>query len=115
MSTDQRRGVRYEVRLPCQVSSPGKVFGDLMGVTHDMSRLGLLLELEQKGFPDRYPKVGQAARILLELPRRASEKRCIECLGRVVRVDREALAVAFEFRRVIFTGEYPPFDPALGT
>jgi hypothetical protein len=105
MSTDHRRGVRYEVRLHCQVSSPGNVFGNLTGVTQNMSRSGLLLDVRAEGPPDRLPEVGQAARILLELPRSAPEKRCVECLGRVVRVDKEAPAVAFEFRRVMFTGD----------
>ncbi len=113
MSKDYRRGVRYEVRLSCQVSSPGKVFADLTGVTQNMSRSGLLLELEQDESAARLPEVGQAARILLELPRATLERRCVECLGRVVRIDRKGPAVAFEFRRVTFTGSSSALATAL--
>ncbi|MFB3776632.1 MAG: PilZ domain-containing protein [Bryobacteraceae bacterium] len=109
---DSRRGVRYEVRLQCQVYSPAKVFEDLTGVTQNMSRTGVLLSLEQTNASARLPEVGQAARIVLELPRSAPERRCVECLGRVVRVDREFPSVAFEFRRYQFTGDGAPAGPA---
>lgn len=115
MAKDQRRGMRYAVRLSCQVFSPGKVFGDLTGVTQNMSRSGLLLDLEANGSQPVLPQVGQAARILLELPRSEPQRRCVECLGRVVRVDRQSPAVAFEFRRVAFTGKCPDFASAFGS
>jgi len=107
MSRDLRRGVRYVVELPCQVFSPLRAFANLTGVTQNMSRSGLLLALQQADTPPRLPEVGQAARIVLELPRAAAERRCVECLGRVVRVDRDSTSVAFEFRRYQFTGAPP--------
>ncbi|HSW49852.1 MAG TPA: PilZ domain-containing protein [Bryobacteraceae bacterium] len=107
-----RRGVRYDVRLQCQVFSPTRVFEELTGVTQNMSRSGLLLALEQTESTARLPEVGQAARIVLELPRSAPERRCVECLGRVVRVDRDLPSVAFEFRRYQFTGNGAPAGPA---
>ena len=103
-SPDLRRGTRFEVQLPCQVYSPAKAFEDLSGVTLNMSRCGLLLALEETGSPTRLPQVGQAARILLELPPAASDRRCVECLGRVVRIGQgaDSLRVAFEYRRFQF-------------
>jgi len=70
-----------------------------------MSRSGMLLALEPGGTPVQLPVVGQAVRIVLELPRAEVGQRCVECLGRVVRVgqEEEALRVAFEFRRFQFT------------
>jgi hypothetical protein len=105
MTSESRRGMRYEVQLPCQVFSPARAFATFSGVTQNMSRSGLLLALVESGLPSRLPEVGQAARIVLRLPQTATERRCIECLGRVVRVDRDSPSVAFEFRRYTFTGE----------
>jgi hypothetical protein len=96
--------MRYEVRLPCRVYSPARVFGNVTGVTLNMSRSGLLLALAEAESPRHLPRVGQAARIVLELPHAASGQRCIECLGRVVRIGKEAdsLQLAFKFRRYQF-------------
>ncbi len=110
MSRDLRRGLRYEVRLPCQVFSPLRAFENLSGVTLNMSRSGVLLTLEQTDPPSRLPVVGQVARIVLELPRSTHERRCVECRGRVVRVDKDSTSVAFEFRRFQFTGDRSPFQ-----
>lgn len=115
-SPDLRRGTRYEVQLPCQVYSPARVFGNLSGVTLNISRSGLLLALEEAESPAHLPQVGHAARIVLELPRAASGRRYVECLGRVVRVGREAEAyrIAFEFRRYQFIGCGSAPSPAGG-
>jgi len=105
-----RRGVRYEVQLPCQVESPFHAFQQLSGTTVNMSRNGLLLSVEKDETEGSLPEVGHAARILLELPAGgASRGRCVECLGRVVRVNgpNPWTQVAFEFRRFQFT-EFSP-------
>ena len=111
MARELRRGLRYEVQLPCQVFSPAKSFATFSGVTQNMSRSGLLLALEQAEPASHLPEVGQAVRIVLELPRTVPERRCVECLGRVVRIDRDSPSVAFEFRRYMFTGEQSVLGP----
>ena len=110
MSRDLRRRVRYEVRLRCQVFSPAGAFENLSGVTRNMSRCGLLVGLEQTDPLSRLPVAGQAARIVLELPGSAPEQRCVECRGRVVRVDRDSPSVAFEFQRFQFIGDHSAFQ-----
>ena len=105
MARELRRGLRYEVQLPCQVFSPAKSFATFSGVTQNMSRSGLLLALEQAEPASHLPEVGQAVRIVLELPRTVPERRCVECLGRVVRIDRDFPSIAFELRRYQFTGD----------
>jgi hypothetical protein len=105
IQSDQRRGMRYDVQLPCQVLSPFRAFGDLSGVTLNMSRNGLLLSLDRGGLNFTLPQVGHAARLLLQLPAAgAAQNRYLECLGRVVRIeDSASLRVAFEFKRFQFT------------
>ncbi len=101
---DQRRAIRYEVQLPCRVYSPGSVFRDLSGLTVNMSRSGLLLAVNPADPPTHLPQVGQAARIVLDLPHLASKQHSVECHGRVVRVPEQdrGLRLAFEFRRYQF-------------
>ncbi len=103
---DLRRSLRYDVQLPCQASSPFRAFDVLRGVTANMSRNGLLLRLEPTSRSRTMPQLGHAARILLRLPGPAAALgRCVECLGRVVRVEDggDTSSVAFEFRRFQFS------------
>ena len=104
-TSDLRRGERYPVQLVCRISSPLEAFGDLSGVTLNMSRSGLLVSLDEAGSPQPMPVVGQSARITLQLPRSPGpQRRCIECVGHVVRLGQgaEAHSVAFELRRYEF-------------
>ena len=104
---DLRRGERYPVQLICRISSPLETFGDLSGVTLNISRSGLLISLDEAGSPQPMPVVGQAARITLELPQLpSSQRRCIECLGHVVRLGQgtEAHSVAFDLKSYEFRG-----------
>jgi hypothetical protein len=102
---DLRRDARYDVQLICRVSSPFETFGDLSGVTLNMSRSGMLVSFDEVQPLQLMPVVGQPARITLELPRSPSpQRRCIECVGRVVRLGEgaESRCVAFELRRYEF-------------
>ncbi len=107
---EQRRNRRFEVQLRCELWSPFQDFDTLHGVTVNMSRFGVVFAPDE-GLEDRLlPQVGHAARVVLHLPRPAQEMaRCVECLGRVVRLDaQESLRrIALEFRRCQFTA-YPP-------
>ncbi len=104
-TSDLRRGERYPVQLVCRVSSPFETFDDLSGVTLNMSRSGVLISLDETGPSQPMPVVGQPARITLELPLPPGpQRRCIECVGRVVRLGDGAgsRSVAFELRRYEF-------------
>ncbi len=103
---DQRRNARYEVQLPCEVWSPFRAFEKLAGVTLNMSRVGLLFSVGEAVETHLLPQIGHAARIVVQLPGRGPEQgRCVECLGRVVRLEEQedSRRIAIEFRRHQFT------------
>ena len=120
---DSRRGTRYQVRLPCEILSPSRVFSRLSGVTLNMSRTGLLASFLDTGATPSVPRVGHVARIIVELPlSSAAERRCVECVGHVVRAGQgsDPGRFAFEFRRFRFCtlgsagdSEWAPFPAAL--
>jgi len=106
MRHDQRRNARYEVLLRCEVLSPFSAFDSLAGVTLNMSRVGLLFCPEVAAESRLLPQVGHAARVVVELPGAGGEPgRCVECLGRVVRLEEQedSPRIAIEFRRHQFT------------
>jgi hypothetical protein len=77
----------------------------MSGVTLNMSRSGVLVSLDEEGSPQPMPVVGQPARITLQLPESPSpQRRCIECVGHVVRFGHgaEAHSVAFDLKRYEF-------------
>lgn len=113
MQHDQRRNARYEVQLRCEVLSPFRAFDKLAGVTLNMSRVGLLFSLEEAAEGRLLPHIGHAARIVVQLPGSGGEPgRCVECLGRVVRLEGQddSRRIAIEFRRHQFTdcASWPP-------
>ena len=103
---EQRRNPRFDVHLPCELWSPFRAFDTLSGVTVNMSRVGLLFSPEQDLAGCLLPQVGHAARVVLQLTGSGQESaRCVECLGRVVRLEEEESSrrIALEFRRYQFT------------
>ena len=107
---DQRRNTRFEVHLPCELWSPFQAFDMLSGVTVNMSRIGLLFSPEDPLEGRLLPKVGHAARVVLQLPGSGQRRgRCVECLGRVVRLEEQenSRRIALEFRRYQFTADNP--------
>lgn len=102
--TDQRRGVRYELKLECYVSSPVKTFDEMTGFTQNISRSGLLVEVSV--LPEgRTPKLGDLARVVVRLPSsRRFHGRGLNCLARVVRLSDEGspVTIALEIRRMRF-------------
>ena len=119
---DARRGKRFQVQLPCEVSSPSRVFGNLSGVTQNMSRSGVLAAFRNTEISRPMPRVGDVARIVVELPLDAAlGRRCVEGLGYVVRMGQNPGQVAFEFRRSRFcpcdsvgNSEWMPFPGSSG-
>lgn len=102
---DLRRDTRYEVQLNCRVFSPLPSFSEIVGVTLNMSRTGLLAVFGEAGSPDAVPLVGTPVRIAIELPGSGGKSaRFIECMGRVARVSDQAASrhVAFALQRYQF-------------
>lgn len=102
---DQRRGLRYRLKLSCHVSSPLKTFGEMDGVTENISRTGILVVCESGGRTQAVPTVGDVARVVVNLPKsHRFEPRCLDCLAKVVRVgpDIGPRYLAFEVRRMQF-------------
>lgn len=111
---DQRMNPRFDVRLQCELWSPFRAFDTLSGVTVNMSRVGLLFSPEHSLEGRLLPQVGHAARVVLQLPGPADvSARCVECLGRVVRLEEEedSRRIALEFRRYQFTAHSPDHSP----
>jgi hypothetical protein len=103
-----RRDPRYEVQLNCRVVSPLPSFSELVGVTLNMSRSGLLAVFGDAPSSDEGPSVGTPVRIAVELPGSSGKSpRYIECMGRVARVSDQAAA-----RQVAFALQRYQFQPA---
>lgn len=77
---------------------------EMAGMTHDISRSGVLVEFRDAEHAQSLPAVGEAALLEIDLPSTPDfSPRYLECLARVVRVagdKREHPAVAFEFGQV---------------
>jgi len=113
---DLRRDTRYEVQLSCRIFSPLPSFGELTGVTLNMSRSGLLAVFGEVGWPDAGPSVGTPVRIAVELPGSSGKSgRYIECLGRVARVSEQDAPrqLAFTLQRYQFQPGVRPDSPEL--
>ena len=115
---DLRRDTRYDVQLGCRVFSPLPSFSELIGVTLNMSRSGLLAVFGEAESSDAVPSVGTPVRIAVELPGSSGKSaRCIECLGRVARVSDQAAPrqVAFVLQRYQFQPGVSPDSPDLAS
>ena len=108
---DLRRDTRYEVQLSCRVFSPLPSFSELIGVTLNMSRSGLLAVFGEAASSEAGPSVGTPVRIAVELPGASGKAaRYIECLGRVSRVSDQPAPrqVAFALQRYQFLPGFTP-------
>ena len=101
---DPRRASRFPLVLPCHVTSPDTRFVRVGGTTLNMSRTGVLVRFYHLGASEVLPQVGEVAPLEIDLPRspRFSPKflQCMAVVVRVVAVESDHLAVAFEFRWV---------------
>jgi hypothetical protein len=85
-SLDRRRERRHAVERPCRVTSGTRASEGLGGVTLNISREGMLIKFPEGSLSSLLPKVGAAARVVIDLPRSANyAARSLECTGRVVR------------------------------
>jgi hypothetical protein len=103
-SRDRRHKLRHRVQRPCRVESAEAPLGEITGIAIDISRSGLLVEIPGVAVNSLLPKVGETARIVIDLPPSVNyEPRSLECTARVVRVasqDKDNPALAFEIHRM---------------
>jgi hypothetical protein len=101
---DPRRGRRFSLVLPCRITSPHTKYIRLAGTTCNMSRTGVLVRFYHLGASVVLPQVGESAPLEIDLPTSPSfSPRFLHCMAVVVRVlevETDHLAVAFELRRV---------------
>ena len=99
-SRDRRRKLRHRVERPCRVEPADAPLGEITGIATDISRSGMLVQIPGVVVYDLLPKVGETARIVIDLPPSVNyEPRSLECTARVVRVagqDQDNPALAFE-------------------
>jgi hypothetical protein len=86
---------------PAQVN-----FGEMAGITSDISRSGMLVTFPSVAVPGALPNVGEPVRIVIDLPQSVGfSPRCLESMARVVRVGGPGASgpsVAFEIDRIGF-------------
>ncbi len=115
---ERRRAVRYPVRLDCRFSPRDVHKATLFGETVNMSSRGVLVSIPQAAGLPADLAVGEAARVVLELPQAPYFRGCwLECACRVARVVEQSGAnlVAFEVKRYQFRPRpkvAPPAPPA---
>jgi hypothetical protein len=103
-SKDRRHKLRHRVERPCRVEPAEASLGEIAGIATDISRSGLLVHIPGVAAHDLRLKVGETARVLIDLPPSVNyEPRSLECTARVVRVagqDQDTPALAFEIDRM---------------
>jgi hypothetical protein len=101
---DRRRWRRFEMRLACRILSPEMRFEALIGITHDVGRSGALVMLRGQPASAGWMRVGDRARLMLELPRHTNfSPRCLECKAKVVRIDiagEDRFSVGYKIQRM---------------
>ncbi len=111
---DRRHKLRHRLQRPCRVAAAEAPFSEITGITADISRSGMLVQLPGMVSDDFLPKVGETARIVIDLPPSANyAPRSLECTARVVRVagsDKDKPALAFEIQRMQIRDRPEPGD-----
>lgn len=97
---DRRLEFRHEMQRPCRVTPATSPQIEMGAFTTNVSRSGILLRFPAPAFSPALPKVGEFARILIDLPSNGNfTPRSLECAGRVVRTagdNSDDLELAFE-------------------
>lgn len=83
---DRRHEVRHVVSRPCRIYPASMPAAELPGWTGNASRSGLYVHFDPNPRSKWQPSVGEAMRVLIELPAAPDgEVRFLGCTGRVVR------------------------------
>jgi len=105
---ERRRGNRFCLRLRCRLRPVSTRELALAGTVIDISRSGILVELDSAQFHGRLsPHDG--VRVIVELPRNpAFSPRCLECAATVVRIVAAGARtrVAVEIRTIRVTDQH---------
>jgi hypothetical protein len=87
---DRRTEYRHEVQRPCRLTPSTSPKIEMGGFTTNVSRSGMLVRFRAPAAAPALPKVGEFARIFIDLPASGSfTPRSLECAGRVVRIEDE--------------------------
>jgi hypothetical protein len=104
--SERRHTTRFQLRLSCRIVSPFHSFSTLGGITENVSRSGLLVNLAAEGPAEESPKMGNSAHVVLDLPETpSSAPKCLECEATIVRIEdteEGARRLAFRVRRMQF-------------
>ncbi len=102
---DRRQETRHAVKRPCSVAPDSPPAEALSGTTTNVSRSGMLVRFPALTKPGVLPKVGDQARVVIELPPSANyAPRTLECNARVIRSEESedhTPALAFEVLRMV--------------
>lgn len=84
---DRRTEYRHEVQRSCRLTPSTSPQIEVAGITTNVSRSGMLVRFRASELAPDLPKVGEFARVYIDLPSSGSfSPRSLECSGRVVRV-----------------------------
>ena len=100
---DRRQETRHAVERPCRVALESPPLDELTGVTTNLSRSGMLVRFPDSAMLGELPKIGEQARVVIDLPPSAKfAPRTLECFARVVRAEGsgDAPTLAFEVQRM---------------
>jgi hypothetical protein len=87
---DRRIEFRHEVQRPCRVTPATSPQIEVGAFTTNVSRSGMLVRFPIPALSPALPKIGEFARILIDLPSSGNfTPRSLECAGRVVRAAGE--------------------------
>jgi hypothetical protein len=97
---DRRNDFRHAFERACRVTPANTPQLEVVGLTTNVSRSGMLVKLPRAAFPAGMPKVGEFARVCIDLPSSGGfPPRSLECSARVVRIEpgeTDQQEVAFE-------------------
>lgn len=103
---ERRHENRIKLRRACRVFSAHVTFGEMAGITSDISRSGMLVTFPSVAVPAALREVGEPVRIVIDLPQLVGfSRRCLETVARVKRVavpGTSGPSVAFAIDRIGF-------------
>ncbi|MEN6608445.1 MAG: PilZ domain-containing protein [Bryobacteraceae bacterium] len=104
--SERRQGIRFPLKLTCQVTFPFKNQCSFSGVTENLSRDGVLIRVRRENTHESSLRVGDWVRIALDLPDGESlPDRYLGCeatLSRISDGGPDALYLAFRIDQMDF-------------
>ncbi len=106
---ERRSHQRLQMSLRCYLLGPRRELRQLVGVTENISRTGVLIRWVGKHAGRPLPEVNEVLGVAIEWPRMslARRQRYLNCVGRVVRIlpvnRRHPARVALKIRHMSFS------------